>query len=497
MASESKKDKVKILLFGNPGVGKSTTINAYVESRYPGKKFKICQSGVSVVGGKTKNNQEIHFPDEVIIDTPGLADETLREKAAKEIESALKKGGSYKIVFLCTLQAGRVKPDDVNTVVTVLKCLKTDATINFSLIVTLMSKKVLRRIVKDAEEFATFFELLQGFKPKLIAFIMRNEEAADEENYVIPVEDQEVKIYGSSDWEKENSTVAQCFDKLPIIKIAPKEVEPIDVRSYDEKVKEIEEKMRQKEKEMEAKIKSMDTQMKGLKTSLANANDEAQRARSDMDDLVKGTLKDTNKQLKESNKQLEDLRKENERLRNKGCICGTGIVTLKSKKKKKVKDVVIGDEILVGKDIFSLVFLTYQDPDMDMIEIHLRFNHTMTSVILTSTHLLYTDSKQFITAEAVGIGDQIMLSNGVLAECTSIVLLPKREAFSVFTFAGKVDVNSVSVSSFTSNTIKLQSFLPLASILSYVLPFRWLKPIAYDGFYKGLKFINHYQSTKI
>jgi hypothetical protein len=58
------------------------------------------------------------------MDTPGLADVSMREQAAREIESALKKDGNYSIFFMITLEAGRVKPEDVTTINTVMDAVK-------------------------------------------------------------------------------------------------------------------------------------------------------------------------------------------------------------------------------------------------------------------------------------------------------------------------------------------------------------------------------------
>merc|ERR1712070_51924 len=50
------------------------------------------------------------------MDTPGLADAKLRAQAAQAISEALKNTGNYRIFFVITLEAGRVRPTDVATI---------------------------------------------------------------------------------------------------------------------------------------------------------------------------------------------------------------------------------------------------------------------------------------------------------------------------------------------------------------------------------------------
>ena len=57
-------------------------------------------------------------------DTPGLSDLEMREKAGREIKAVLSKVGLYRLVFVLTLEAGRVKPDDATTIRLILNALK-------------------------------------------------------------------------------------------------------------------------------------------------------------------------------------------------------------------------------------------------------------------------------------------------------------------------------------------------------------------------------------
>ena len=84
------------------------------------------------------------------LDTPGLADVKLRQEAARAITTALRKSGTYQIFFVITLQAGRIRPEDMATIKLVLescsdiKC--------YSIIINKLSKGAYDCLIKDNGE---------------------------------------------------------------------------------------------------------------------------------------------------------------------------------------------------------------------------------------------------------------------------------------------------------------------------------------------------------
>lgn len=78
-------------MIGNPGVGKSTLLSCLVNGNC------TFHSGIAIGKGLTAKLQEFEYNGNKYIDTPGLSDVALRKVAAAEIESALQRGGNFKV----------------------------------------------------------------------------------------------------------------------------------------------------------------------------------------------------------------------------------------------------------------------------------------------------------------------------------------------------------------------------------------------------------------
>lgn len=116
-------DKTDIIFAGNPGIGKSTLLSSITGENFP--------SGVSFCEGLTCKlawKAASKYPGCRFGDTPGLADVAMQEKAAEAITEALTdahaKGRTVKIFFVCGLTAGRIRPEDLYTVKTVMTSIK-------------------------------------------------------------------------------------------------------------------------------------------------------------------------------------------------------------------------------------------------------------------------------------------------------------------------------------------------------------------------------------
>ena len=92
-------EKNAIIAVGNPGAGKSTTLN-YLAGEV------LFESGDSFGGGLTSQlNVGVSKDNVVFYDTPDLADISLRKAAGKAISEALREGGNLQDILLC--ESGR------------------------------------------------------------------------------------------------------------------------------------------------------------------------------------------------------------------------------------------------------------------------------------------------------------------------------------------------------------------------------------------------------
>lgn len=98
-----------VILVGNPGVGKSLILNAVIG-------YSFFRSGVCLGTGLTRTLDVFRTPDGThYIDTPGLDDVSSRDFSATELSRALSLNGHCKLVFVCTLEDGRIRPSDMTT----------------------------------------------------------------------------------------------------------------------------------------------------------------------------------------------------------------------------------------------------------------------------------------------------------------------------------------------------------------------------------------------
>jgi len=239
----SKNEINEIILFcGNPGVGKSTLCNSIFQK-------VVFQSGVSVGGGMTINKQEHIYAGRLYIDTPGLDDVQLKEKAAEEIEKSLKQNNNYKIVFVATLEAGRIKPADLVTINTVCEAIKTD--FEYGIIFNKVTQQSMNKIKQINQEGLLVHLATLKKKPSSTIILMKDGNMEDEDNVLFD--------------EKNRKIVLDFISNLKANNILDTQVEEVDVRDYQKKIEELEAQYKKEIAALNSQLQASSEQINSLK----------------------------------------------------------------------------------------------------------------------------------------------------------------------------------------------------------------------------------------
>ena len=174
------------LFIGNPGVGKSTLANC-IANKY------LFKSGVSLGHGPTFQLDLKEHKGITYLDTPGLVDIKLREQAAKAITKALRKNGRYQIFFVITLEAGRIRPEDMATIKLVMD--STSDIKHYSIIINKLSTVVYNFLTQNNEKELTVLvtEITEQIKctknPPTILLLLNIMELFDAPNKFVKLDD--------------------------------------------------------------------------------------------------------------------------------------------------------------------------------------------------------------------------------------------------------------------------------------------------------------------
>lgn len=240
------------VFIGNPGTGKSSTMNCYLGE-------VLFKSGFSKTGSGVTFQLDIQRSgDNTWMDTPGLSDTMLREEAARAINEALQQGGAFRLVFVLTLEEGRVRADDITTIKMVLeacngRCEQVGID-QFALLINKTSKEWLDQMSK--EELGVWCKSVNSF------FTKKKMPTTKYINFAPEV--TELKAANNKLVALDASTRA-FIDHLPTINIDKEQLEEVNADDFDalrEAMDEMERQLAEAQKEAKEKAVQMEVERK-------------------------------------------------------------------------------------------------------------------------------------------------------------------------------------------------------------------------------------------
>ena len=140
LALSGRTARGSVTFYGQPGVGKSTLAKSILGEA-------IFESGTSLAGPVTTRNQAQQHGGILYIDTPSLDNAEVRKRAAEDIEEALENNENYKVVFVLTLDNGKLRPADLVSIGTVCDAVRTP--FHYGLIFNKVEKDIMDKIGKE------------------------------------------------------------------------------------------------------------------------------------------------------------------------------------------------------------------------------------------------------------------------------------------------------------------------------------------------------------
>ena len=289
-----------IIVIGNPGAGKSTILNGLAEE-------VLFTSGISLGSGLTYQLDEKRNEKGIFFDTPGLADDTHREAAGKAISTALRRGGSFKILFFVLTESGRIVVQDVTTIKLVLDAVP-EIKNNYGIVINKIPISVGKALARS--------ETKDIFLTKLFAGIPEDRRCTEANVVYLPFDsklyDENNKLVDLNDLKSVQGTAFKEFvyNQVPTINLTVGKAGDIATNEFD--------KMNAAMKALEIKMESDQTmfleKQKVLKAQLETANAERIEQQKRDKELHEQQLAIMQQHILQKEKEKEDARIEAERL---------------------------------------------------------------------------------------------------------------------------------------------------------------------------------------
>lgn len=135
-----------IVFAGCPGTGKSLLANSLIGRVEFESGVRVTTETTTIL--KTRIANGVKYSD-----TPGLDDPQKRVQAAREISNAINAETQLKLVFVATLESGRIRPSDIATIDVILSAVQAvnvEVNNNFSVIINRCGDTELRLLQDTA-----------------------------------------------------------------------------------------------------------------------------------------------------------------------------------------------------------------------------------------------------------------------------------------------------------------------------------------------------------
>ena len=258
-------------------------------------------SGFSVGRGMTCVLQKFQVGDIVYADTPGLADIQLKRAAAAEIHKILHESRTLTLLFVVTLESGRVRPADVVTIQLVLGAMsETDTQNRFGIIINKVSQRALDNL-KGADAAIITAASFQSENPnhqtRFIFYNPFNHDLEDADNVVGPP----------------NEALDRFIAQIPPVTLLPENIVQIDTRDFQAEVTRKEEEIAALHHATQAQIAAMTDQFQQLQQQ--SVRDIAAAKQQNMERLqhLKGEISSMERSFKQKSAEQQ---RENQQIQN-------------------------------------------------------------------------------------------------------------------------------------------------------------------------------------
>ena len=201
-----------IVFLGKSGVGKSTLCNSIFQKI-------IFRSGTSNINGVTAKQQQYLYNNKLYIDTPALAEVEINKITAGEIEKALKQDNNYKIVFVATLNGGRIDEYDFVAINKICDAIKIP--FDYGLIFNKVTKRIIQKIGEGG--IKKYLKALNK-PPVSILFLEKDDEIEDADNLYFSDNSENIK------------RLTNFLSKLKTTKLLPTDISEINISNFQEEI---------------------------------------------------------------------------------------------------------------------------------------------------------------------------------------------------------------------------------------------------------------------